>query len=239
MRKLSEVLEALSVRWDAPLEEINGFSYVPWEETAYHLDEVFGPLGWSDRTTVPRLDTAEVRVNAGSRDNPRYETRDFQGYTCVVDIEVQVLDDVNGTGVMRVTKSGPGFGAIQAQGEKNPLNTAVKAAGSDGLSKAAKKLGDAFALYLYRKGTTGAQPARSAGAPARSSGGKPTAKQMEWLIKKGIPKDVAGLMSGAQAKTALDGLFGGDGPEAVMQALGFDAPTATMKRNGLPTPAGR
>jgi hypothetical protein len=205
MRRLSEVLEALEQRWDAPLKEIQGFSYVPWEETAYHLSEVFGPLGWSDHTSHPQLDEKEVLVK--DRDTSAWKPVIFQGYSCVVEIEVQVYDDIYGTGVLRASRSGPGFGPIIAQGDKNPLDTAEKAAGSDALSKAAKKFGDAFALFLYRekKKSGGSTYNKESNGGTDKSWG-PTEKQKPHLLKY-LDASTIAAMSYEQAKAFLDALW--------------------------------
>lgn len=242
MRNLTEVLEALSERWDAPLKEIDGFSYVPWEETAYHLSEVFGPLGWSFHLDAHSLDEKDVMVNTAGRDEkPNYVPRTFQGYSCFGSIEVQVFDDVYETGVIRATYGGVGFAPIQAQGNKNPLDTAAKAAKSDLLSVCAKLLGDAFALYLYR------EKKRSGGVnfAAHTNNGTSAPKypaseaQKQALINKfKLPSAVVDTLSKTQASTVMKGVIEQQlSIEEAVKAAGAAWVESAPKNDGIPIPS--
>lgn len=256
MRKMSEVLEALAQRWDAPLKQVDGFDYIPWEATVSHMNEVFGPLGWSHDVVTLSLDEKEVPVNVGNRQDPRYELRTFMGYSSSVPVEVQVFDDVHGTGqIIKVRHTGVGFGPIIGQGNKNPLDNAAKTAKSDGISTAAKHFGDAFGLFLYRKeapasgGASGSTNggAASGGQRAASGGGAkgyPVSDgRKTHLAKNGYSAEQIEAMTNAQASTFFDRLWKDHmSVEDSAAAAGIPLPAsgpAEKSSDSLPIPAGR
>jgi hypothetical protein len=119
------------------------FTYVPWNETAKLLTQIFGTFGWSAKIIASHSD-----VERGI-------------YVVDLDLEVRGIDDESGA-YFEKHLPGRGMGIVSAseleKGSRDAHDTAGKAARSDALSVAAKSLGDAFGLFLYDKG----DPARTA-----------------------------------------------------------------------------
>lgn len=152
MKTLQEVNEALAVRADsAQIKQLGGFSYMPWNVSTRIANDVFGFLGWSSTVIECKLEIVDLINRDG------VATR-HQGYKTIVRITVRVRDE---TGIeIESNHDGVGFGELQSMGNKNAIDTAVKAAASDGVSRALKLFGDALGLFLYDKEdpTSGTQP---------------------------------------------------------------------------------
>ena len=187
-RKVSEVVAALVQRYDGPTKELDGFTYIPWQESAKKLDEVFGPFGYD---ILPHSSEAHPREGI---------------YTASVIVVGRATDDETGE---VVTLQRAGFGRATAQASKKEReeegltvtkslkahDTAAAAAASDALSRGAKLLGDAFGRFLYDEKTSngsGASSSYSTGASrTRSDSARrgPSAGQSSWLKKLGFTQD--------------------------------------------------
>ena len=139
MRTIQEIEERLSAQTDKsnfpyPIKDMNGFDYISWQDTVRQLNNIFGFTGWS----------SEVReFNEITTENGR-------GFKSIVRLTCNARDEDGG--IVTFHRDGVGFSDIRTTGNGVDLvDTAVKAAESDALSRAAKKLGDAFGLFLYDK----------------------------------------------------------------------------------------
>lgn len=112
MKTIQEVEEALKTKYNGPIEEMDGFSYIPWHVSTKLANEIFGPLGWD--SIVKSCDYVEttVQVNIGSREQPNYVDRDFKGFKTVVSVRVRVWDAERGV-VVVTEHDGVGFGEIK------------------------------------------------------------------------------------------------------------------------------
>jgi hypothetical protein len=143
----TEVETALAKPYDGPTKEIDGFTYIPANESRKTLDRIWGPLGWSESNPVITADPEHGIYVAAQR---------IAGY----------VTDENGT-VREVGRVG--FGRATAQASKKerddakdagrPIpsvtkilklhDTAAAAAGTDAFSRACKKFGPALGSDLY------------------------------------------------------------------------------------------
>ena len=125
------------------------FTYIPWNETARMMNEVFGVFGWSTYK-VSSVDDVErgVYIYDGS-----LIVRAMAG-------DEVIEKQLTGRGVGIVSK-----GSLE-KGDREAHDTAAKGARSDFLSVAAKCLGEAFGIFLYDKG----DPAHTEGYVAAHAG---------------------------------------------------------------------
>jgi len=112
------------------------FTYIPWNESARLLNQIFGVMGWSTEKISSVDDLA----------------RGIFIYDLALSVSV-----IGDHGEMaRKTVTGRGFGAVSAKamerGDVDAMDTASKGARSDALSVACKLLGEAFGIFLYDKG---------------------------------------------------------------------------------------
>jgi hypothetical protein len=142
----------------------DGFDYVPWDQSNRLANQVFGFLGWSSHVlSIEYVEAMQIEVTEIERDEDgRYKygpdkrpirrtvLRDFRGFVSRVRIEVHAWDEEH-TVVVTSSHDGVGFGDVRGMGGKNPMDTACKAAKSDGISTALKHYGDYFGLFLYSK----------------------------------------------------------------------------------------
>jgi recombination DNA repair RAD52 pathway protein len=187
LKTQSEIEAALATPYDGPIFEKNGFSYIPAREAIKTMNDIFGPLGWSDEIT-------------GIEAHPE------QGiYVAAIRLTVNFLDE---NGIERVvTRGDVGRSTADASGrERNEGNAgiasnqlivhdrAAAAAATDAFSRATKKFGPALGSALYDKenqrsnGGAATRPMANA-APANASGDlgrRPSEKQAAILEKNGI-----------------------------------------------------
>lgn len=135
---------------------VQEFSYVPWEVTTRQLDAIFGPFGWTEEVTNQQYDTQKGIYIV---------TRRITGFAAVTEGE----GEDSYTHPVSITREGVGVG-IAAGDNGRAHDTAIKGADSDSFSRAAKKLGDGFGLYLYdRDDPANARPANTENASASAS----------------------------------------------------------------------
>jgi hypothetical protein len=184
------------------------FTYIPWNETAKLLSDVFGVFGWS--ATIIHSD-----YHNGV-------------YTVDLDLEVRATTAQGGTLSKHVP--GRGVGTLKLEYLDNPdmHDTAAKAARSDALSTAAKMLGDAFGLYLYDKGDPARNAAQNtaftpgtalpstygaASSTGQATDRRPSEKQQMVLTKNGYSEAQVATLTFQQWKGVLDALFSKQTPE--------------------------
>lgn len=187
MHSLSQALEVLSCRYDGPTEEKQGYTYIPWNESARKLNEIFGPMGWSS-------ELREVKD-------------DGTGYSAIVRISATVIGEDGGQ--ITITRDGVGYADILTTRDGRLLrDTAIKAAASDAFSRACKMLGDALGLFLYDRAekeqpkqnyqsNTRQTPPPSRQAP-KSSG--LSEKMIGVLEKRGVPGSIINELDFATGK---------------------------------------
>lgn len=201
MKTLAQVTELLSKPYNGPTQEKNGFTYIPWNESVKAANRVFGIDGYS-------MDTLRV-------------WREGAGYAALVRVTVQTSDS------QPFHRDGIGYNDVTTRRDgAEMIDTAIKGAASDAANRAFKLFGEAFGLNLYDKagGHSGAAPAPKADTASRpqatrpavreDDGEEPTAKQIEWLIKKDIATDeddALARFTKETAKAALDAAFNGGG----------------------------
>lgn len=231
---LQIVLEGLQKRYDGVTREIDGNTYIPWNESVKQANAIFGSLGWSSEVR----EFKEVQVG------------ESLGFRATVRVTVPVLRDVPG---MDSYHDGVGYSEVGYTKSGRPLtDTAVKAAESDGISRALKKFGDAFGLYLYEKDAT---PVSSRGVDfnklrengtttsstttATSNGNAPSAKQFEFIEKNFgayLSADILNAISGAHAKQMLDALWKNhEEPVDILHKMGIPYTAPTRDSYPLPT----
>lgn len=200
-KTVSEVLAALSQEPNPAIVETNydGKKYISWDNSVRELDRIFGPFGWSERAIAMEAHPAEGI------------------YTAAVEVSVTVKAD-KGDATFTITRAGYGRSTAQASKDERAQgltvaqnlqthDTAASAAGSDALSKAVKKLGQAFGLGFY--GEAKRERAAGNGAPQRSSysgGGSrpPSEAQMRFLSSLGYTADDVDGMPFGTWKAILD-----------------------------------
>lgn len=188
-RNVAEVEKALAKPLDRGLTEksFEGFDTVPWNVAVKLLDDIFGPFGWSEKTT-------------GTFSSPKDGV-----YSVTREITVTVQDDEGNLYVKTVT----GVGAsIVKDDTAKAKRTAAMGAASTAFSKATKMLGDAFGLYLYDEDEK-ANNGKTSGGNKSSGGGKghPTEKQAIYLRKAGYTDEDIEAMSYEEGKEKLDDFF--------------------------------
>lgn len=199
MKTLAQVTELLSKPYNGPTQEKNGFTYIPWNESVKAANRVFGIDGYS-------MDTLRV-------------WREGAGYAALVRVTVQTSDS------QPFHRDGIGYNDVTTRRDgAEMIDTAIKGAASDAANRAFKLFGEAFGLNLYDKagghGSSGsaartdtATARPQAARPAREDDGEePTAKQIEWLIKKNLATDeddAIAKFTKESAKAALDVAFKG------------------------------
>lgn len=143
MKTLAQVIEALNKKVNSDeIKKLSGFNYLPWNTSTKLANDIFGFLGWS--STVVSCD--QEIYNSVDKNG---EATRFVGYKSIIRVTVRVRDE--GGGTLESHHDGVGFGEVGYQGNKNPMDTAVKGAASDGISRALKYFGDALGLFLYDK----------------------------------------------------------------------------------------
>lgn len=191
-----------------PIKELNGNDYVSWQDTARQMNHIFGPLGWSHEV----------------REFQYTETTDGRGFRSTVRLTVFFLDENNNP--MSVSRDGVGFSTINTtKSGEDLVDTAVKTAEHDGLSRAAKKFGDAFALFLYDKKKNGGQQQYNNSSSSASSngsngnngynnksngngGGKTITPKMREKLTDRMPANVVDTLSFDEARGLLDHIAG-------------------------------
>jgi hypothetical protein len=216
VKTVKEVEAALNETYSGPTKQVQGsggkmYTYIPWNETARALDEVFGVTGWSSRVVA-----LEAHPESGV-------------YTAAVEITGYAQAE-DGT-VITITRSGVGRGVARASRDEQQAtgrtvssdlgihDTAAATAGSDAFSRAAKLFGKRLGLELYDKGET-----QNAGsyAPRQATGGfsgqmsnpegAPSEKQISFARSLGI--DPTGMTKG-QLSAAIDAAkSGGAAPKS-------------------------
>lgn len=185
MRKVHEIEAALKERYSGPIDLIRDFSYISWNNSVKAANDIFGSMGWS--STVLSITPVE----------------DGSGYISTVRVSVRAFNDETGV-VEECVHDGVGYSDVQTTRDGRALrDTSVKAAASDGISRALKFFGDSFGLFLYDKEERSTAP--SGGTPTqrnspttnnnnnRSSGGrasKPTEKMVATLLRNKVPQSV-------------------------------------------------
>lgn len=195
----TDILAKLQQPYSGPTKELKGrggkmYTYIPWQETARALDEVFGPDGWSEDVASTNFDTQRGV------------------YSVTTKLSVRIGDTW-------VTRTGTGVGVVGNDyiNDTGAHDTPIKTAASDALSRAAKKLGARFGLFLYDKGdNTGSEdeaPRRTSRTPASAGNagdakpGGPTAKQRVWLKEAGYSPEELDAMTFEEAKDNLSAYF--------------------------------
>jgi recombination DNA repair RAD52 pathway protein len=225
MKTLAEIQEALGKRYAGNTREINGMTYIPWNDTVKQANEVFGHMGWSSEVR----EFKPILLGDGS----------LWGFQAVVRVAVTAYDE----GVATTTFH-DGVGSsdeIRETGRgKLMIDMAIKAAESDALSRAFKKFGEAFGLHLYDKETAGAEKSSNTASAARpatpytkpttttapkssTSGGKgkPTERMASYLVKLGVPEDVIPNMSFETASAVIGALKGGADVDETLEEHGL------------------
>lgn len=252
LKLASEVQAALEQRYAGPTKEIQGFTYIPWNESTKEANRVFGYFGWSSSVLSVDYVDIEIEVNTGTWKDKNFEMKNFKGFKSIVRVSIQVIDDYSGT-LITTHHDGVGYGTIQAQGLKDPMDTACKAAKSDGISTAIKHYGDAFGLYLYDKEDQTPQPTTtttstttprtySTGQAVSSNGARVLSeKQVAVLLKRcggyGMTQDVIDSTDFPTLKAVLDDLFSDVHPRQAMINHGLTT-TQSGTRDNLPIPVG-
>lgn len=144
IRPVAHVVQALMTYYDGDLFKIDGNDYIPWNITAQLLNDTFGYFGWSTKRV------AQSRV----------ETEAELGFEVVLSLTVSARMP-DGTVVYKMVENN-GYARVNGTFNK-AVDTAIKAAFSDALSRCAKLLGYAFGLYLYEKETFESAPADAKG----------------------------------------------------------------------------
>jgi hypothetical protein len=148
INRIEDVVAALKVRYDGPTKTVEDYTYIPWEQSVYQLDRVFGAFGWSLEPAAQFNDPASGI------------------YTRTVTLTVSAVHPQ--LGIVSATRTGEGRAVARASRDElenrrsiNPADTrqvsdnlkihdtAIAAAASDALSRAAKLCGDALGLFLY------------------------------------------------------------------------------------------
>jgi hypothetical protein len=197
-KTVEEVTAALAVKLDASKTEssFEGFTVVPWYEVSRQLDNIFGPFGWSERI---------VSSFSSPKDGVYSVTRE---------VTVTVVD---GKGNL-VTKTVAGVGTSVVKGESGKAHkTAAMGADSLSFSKATKKLGDAFGLYLYDKDDEDSGPHEAtprtnspkAGSARKGDDIRPSDKQLYALKQAGFSEAEVDEMPFKEWKATLDKYFEG------------------------------
>lgn len=249
LKTLQEITAALEAEYNrdtytlAPVKRLkDGNDYISWNDSADLANKLFGPMLWD--STVVSMQYREVDDG---------ETV-HRGYEAIVRITAKYLDENN---VIQIAhRDGAGFGALVPQGRKNPLDLAYKAAESDAFSRAAKKFGDYFGLFLYdkpveddgagynRPTTSGSVAAPRAAAAGGGKGYPVSDGRKTHLAKNGYtPEQIEG-MTNAQASAFFDRLWKDhmsveDSAEAAGIPLPAAAPAEKKQQGSFPIPAGR
>lgn len=191
--------------------------YVPWDESLRIMNRLFGQVYWGEDNT-----------------NDHYEPTS-RTYRLTKRIWVAVYDPV-GMFIVIFSRAGQGR-AVARDDSESAHDLAASAVESDAFSKAVKKLGDAFAAYLYDRadparqenptstgaGRTGNGYATQRGgaqATAQSNGnrrGKPTENQANALRRYKVPESLVARATFDQASRFIGAMKDG---AAVDQALG-------------------
>lgn len=197
-KTVEEVTRALAVKLDMGLtkKSYDGYDSVPWNEATRLLDDIFGVFGWSERVL-----STYANPQAGV-------------YGVARELTVYAVDEKGST----VSKTVSAVGACPVRGESGKAHkTAFMGADSLSFSKATKKLGEAFGLFLYDKdededsSNHESAPRKSAGAKSSGDRGddiRPSEKQLFVLTNKaGYTEDDIDSMNFKTWKAALDAWF--------------------------------
>jgi Rad52/22 family double-strand break repair protein len=197
IRPITEVIRGLITYYNQDVYWVNRNAYVPWNISATLLNDIFGFFGW---------DTHETSNDTYSRDftDKNGVTRLETIYTAGLRLTVRAKMPDGSI----ITKTVENIGSAAPGAYTDALDTAVKAARSDALSRACKLLGNAFGLYFYEKeteqqvaqpytpNTTSSGSAAYTPRPAASNGGNSssvpaTDPQRGLLVKIGFPASLA------------------------------------------------
>lgn len=211
-RPLSEVLAKLQERIGddklKKVEKVKGqtFTYIAWNDAARQLDDIFGPFGWAEEV---------VKTDFDSTNGVYAVTRQLVGYAMAGEEVVSIRRQAIGRAVAQPSREG----GLTPQSH----DIAIAAADSDSFSRASKKLGDAFGLFLYDKEDPAHQassaPQRSYDASAAPRSSSPhfalSEKQVFALGKKGYSNDD---MARIRSREDVDAAFAGTFPKGAKAA---------------------
>jgi recombination DNA repair RAD52 pathway protein len=214
MRTIQEIEERLSAQTDKsnfpyPIKDMNGFDYISWQDTVRQLNSVFGFTGWS----------SEVReFNEITTENGR-------GFKCLVRLTCNARDEDGG--IIIFHRDGVGFSDIRTTGNGVDLvDTAVKAAESDALSRAAKKLGDAFGLFLYDKKESSNSSGGSKSTNSASSD-PVTEGQKKMLAYQKVPEQIVVQLNKRTASQLISDIKDGKKREEIFAPYQKQEPSKT------------
>ena len=219
-KKLLEMKEALTKRYDGPIQEKNGFSYIPWNAMVQHLDTALGVDGYS--VHIKEYKQESVTAPDGQI---------TYGYSAIVALEI-TPDDADS-----FTREGLGFNELQFTRTGQALiDTSIKGAASGAIVRAAALLGDFGGLFLYDKAAPSHPPTPTPEARMQehgqrqqvTAGQKPllSEKQQGALRNKGFTQaGINGILtSGAtwqSVKLLMDDAFAGVEPGEIMKKYGI------------------
>lgn len=140
-KTLAEITEALTQKYRGPIREKDGYSYIPWPEMVKWLNDQIGIENYD--VQIKEYHQEVVR----SLDDEGQEHTTY-GYSSVVALTIRPSD------APAFTREGLGFNELQFSKRGQALiDTSVKGAASNGLSRTAPLLGDFGGLFLYEKDT--------------------------------------------------------------------------------------
>lgn len=176
------------------------FSYVPWNESARLLNDIFGVFGWSTNRT-------------GGVDDVE---RGLYIYDGVLTVRAEGEEGE----VYHKFVAGRGVGVVAASQRENmeAHDTAAKGARSDFLSVACKCLGDAFGLFLYDKGDPARPEAFSNSNTTPAAANRPNTQTDTAKPSGANTNGLAGLLSREPQPASKDGNIGNVSPAQATHA---------------------
>jgi|SRR5579859_7365861 len=180
MKTMAQVDEALSKRYDGPLQQVQGRDYIPWDEAMRHLINIFGNDG---------LDVGIREVRLESVPNQDGKSSSY-GYMSIVTLTFKTSD------TQPFTRDALGFSEISYTNAGKPqMDMAIKGAVSGGIPRGTVLLGDGGGLFLYSegkakaaKGTTTPSVDRTTVQAATTRKEGLSSKQLDVLRNKKLPE---------------------------------------------------
>lgn len=243
-KTLAQIEAALAQSYSGTLKELEGYSYIPWNDATDAANAIFGAGGYD----------VEI-IKTWREDTPTDELSSFpQGYAAIVRVTVHPSDadsfyrDGLGFSELVFTKARSytdrSTGQMVDVAPRPLIDSAIKGVVSRALVRALALFGDAFGLFLYDKedtqASTGAAPrSTTTGGDTRTLSEKQVAFVLQKCGRLGLTQEKVNTIPYTTAKKLIDALFAGTAPRQALIDAGIEVTEAPTTADRLPIPAGR
>lgn len=123
------------------------YAYVKGDISPDLLNEIFGPLGWSVRSSIVSRDSWESEKQDGNT------VKDMYNISVVAHVELTIKSVEPGGADTVISQHGTGYGEVELnRNRSDALKLAIKGADTDGLKRCCNLLGRRMGMFLTNDG---------------------------------------------------------------------------------------